>query len=134
MGKEQVASSVGRRWVWAPLITAVVAGGLGLASCSSQPSSNGQLSGGIRLLSGVPPPHTFLLDHQAGTAVVEREGQTVGQAVVATGHSFSFSLPEGNYVLTARVSGFQCLSDKVSVQAHRPATGEVTCSSIIPVG
>jgi hypothetical protein len=132
-GEGGSACSPSRGSLWAVLATAVVAG-LGLASCTAEPSANGQVSGGIRLLAGPPPPHIYLLDHQAGTAVVERDGQTVGHAVEVTGHAFRVSVPQGKYVLSARVPGYRCLGEKISVWANREVTAEVSCSSIVPYG
>jgi hypothetical protein len=133
VGIGRFAGSIGRGSISTALATVVVAG-LGLASCSSGPSSTGYVSGGVRLLAGPPAPHTYLLDHQAGTIVVERDGQTVGHTVEVTGHSFRVSVPQGEYLLSARVSGYRCLGENISVQANREVTAEVSCSSVIPYG
>ena len=111
---------------------AIVIGGVAICGCSAQPTS-GRLTGGIRLEGGPYEPHTFAVDHQAGTVIVKRQGHTVRQVEVAAGHAFDLSLPPGSYTVTARVAIYACPNYARPVKAQRSVSLEVTCGSTFPI-
>jgi hypothetical protein len=113
-------------------LATVLIEGLAVFGCNAQPSS-GRVTGGIRLASGPYAPHTFRLDHQAGTIIVRHDGRMVRRSAVTAGHAFGFTLPLGGYSLTAQVGMYACPTYTVRVTSEQPASMEVICSARLPI-